>query len=67
MHLRAQAGSRDIYYLDYASRARSLDRSMKSTGRESATQYSMDYVLYFFAVISAVAFDVSLMVRDIEK
>jgi hypothetical protein len=40
---------------------------MKSTGRESATQYSMDYVLYFFAVISAVAFGVSLMVRDIEK
>ncbi len=32
-----------------------------------AAQYSMDYVFYFFAVISAVAFGVSLMVRDIEK
>ncbi len=31
-----------------------------------AAQYSMDYVFYFFAVISAVAFGVSLMVRDIE-
>ena len=32
-----------------------------------AAQYSMDYVFYFFAVISAVAFGVSFMVRDIEK
>jgi MFS family permease len=32
-----------------------------------AAQYSMDYVFYFFAVISAVAFGVSLMVRDIDK
>ncbi len=32
-----------------------------------ATQYSMDYVFYFFAVISALAFGVSFMVRDIEK
>jgi predicted MFS family arabinose efflux permease len=32
-----------------------------------AAQYAMDYVFYFFAVISAVAFGVSLMVKDIEK
>lgn len=32
-----------------------------------AAQYSMDYVFYFFAVISALAFGVSFMVRDIEK
>lgn len=32
-----------------------------------AAQYSMDYVFYFFAVISAVAFGVSLMVEDIDK
>lgn len=32
-----------------------------------AAQFSMDYVFYFFAVISAVAFGVSFMVRDIEK
>ena len=32
-----------------------------------AAQYSMDYVFYFFAVISAVAFGVSLMVSDIDK
>ena len=32
-----------------------------------AAQYSMDYVFYFFAIISAVAFVVSFMVRDIEK
>ena len=32
-----------------------------------AAQYSLDYVFYFFAVISAVAFVVSFMVRDIEK
>jgi MFS family permease len=32
-----------------------------------AAQYSMDYVFYFFAIISAVAFGVSFMVRDIEK
>jgi MFS family permease len=32
-----------------------------------AAQYSMDYVFYFFAVISAVAFWVSLMVKDIDK
>ncbi|MBC8224739.1 MFS transporter [Candidatus Bathyarchaeota archaeon] len=32
-----------------------------------AAQYSMDYVFYFFAVISAVAFGVSLMVKDIDK
>ena len=32
-----------------------------------AAHYSMDYVFYFFAVISAVAFGVSLMVRDIDK
>ena len=32
-----------------------------------AAQYSLDYVFYFFAVISAVAFGVSMMVKDIEK
>jgi MFS family permease len=32
-----------------------------------AAQFSMDYVFYFFAVISAVAFVVSFMVKDIEK
>jgi MFS family permease len=32
-----------------------------------AAQYSMDYVFYFFAVISAVAFGVSLMVEDIDE
>ena len=32
-----------------------------------AAQYSLDYVFYFFAVISAVAFSVSMMVRDIDK
>ena len=32
-----------------------------------AAQYAMDYVFYFFAVISAVAFGVSLMAKDIEK
>ena len=32
-----------------------------------AAEYSMDYVFYFFAVISAVAFGVSLMVSDIDK
>jgi len=31
-----------------------------------ASQYSMDYVFYFFAVIAAVAFGVSLMVKDID-
>jgi MFS family permease len=32
-----------------------------------AAQYSMDYVFYFFAIISAVAFGVSFMVKDIDK
>jgi len=32
-----------------------------------AAQFSMDYVFYFFAVISAVAFVVSFMIKDIEK
>ena len=32
-----------------------------------AAQYSMDYVFYFFALISAVAFGVSLLVKDIDK
>jgi MFS family permease len=32
-----------------------------------AAQYSLDYVFYFFAVISAVAFGVSLMIEDIDK
>ena len=32
-----------------------------------ASAYSLDYVFYFFALISAVAFIVSLMITDIEK
>ncbi len=32
-----------------------------------ASTYSLDYVFYFFALISAVAFIVSLMITDIEK